>query len=136
MKKTYTTKTSQMIMEYVMEKKDESFDAQEVYDYLIDKGLHVNLTTVYRNIEKLSENNVVVKFKPTKSSSSFYRVVDHVNSCHRHLHMQCKICGKIFHLDGDFMDDIDDHVKNRFNFNIDCENSLLTGICYECSKKL
>jgi hypothetical protein len=37
-------------------------------------------------------------------------------------------------LSGEFMNTIDSYIKSGYNFTLDCQNSLLTGICAECSK--
>lgn len=135
MKREYNTRVNQLITQFITEKSETSFTTQEVFEYLQAEEVDVNLTTVYRNLEKLLKNNRLVKFKSSKSAAVLYRVVDNQSNCHRHLHLQCKQCGKIYHLDGAFMNDIDQYVKNEFNFNIDCENSILTGVCFDCSKR-
>ena len=135
MKKEYHTKIYQKITEFVNTEKEGSFDAQEVYDYLNAQEIRANLVTIYRNLDKMVDNNMIVKFKSSKSTSMLYRVVDQKANCHRHLHLQCRTCGKIYHLDGEIMEQIDNYIKNHYNFDIDCQNSMLTGICAECQKK-
>ncbi|MBQ7627979.1 MAG: transcriptional repressor [Clostridiales bacterium] len=134
MKKEYSTKSSQAIMDYISGEKEGSFSAKDVHDYLETRGITANLSTIYRNLDKLVDKNILVKFRSSKSDSGLYRVVDTTHSCHRHLHLQCRKCGKIYHLSGEFMNTIDSYIKSGYNFTLDCQNSLLTGICAECSK--
>lgn len=134
MKKEYSTKTSQVIMDFIAGNKEGSFTAGDVHDYLASRSAPTNLSTVYRNLDKLVDRNILVKFKSSKSDAGLYRVVDSNHSCHRHLHLQCKSCGKIYHLGGEFMNNIDGYIKSSYNFTLDCQNSLLTGVCSECSK--
>ena len=135
MKKEYSTKVNEKILEYIKLQKENSFDTKSVYNYIITQDIDVNLTTIYRNLERMAQKNILVKFKSANSSACLYRVVDVKSNCHRHLHMQCRLCKKIYHLEGEFMNNIDNYIKNQFNFNIECEDSLLIGVCYECSKK-
>lgn len=134
MKREYTTKMGTILQNYVSQKREESFTAQEVYQQLVKDGIEVNITTIYRNLEKLVQKNVIVQFKSQNCAYSCYRVVDQSGTCHRHLHLQCKKCGKIYHLSGEMMEKISGYVRNEFNFDLDCPGSILTGVCEACKK--
>ena len=55
--------------------------------------------------------------------------------CSHHLHMHCVKCGKVFHLNCSFMDEIAHHLNEEHGFVIDCEKSVLMGLCEECRKE-
>ena len=52
-----------MIIEYIEQNRDRRFRAAEIYSYLLEQGQQVNLTTIYRNLDKLEENKLLMKYK-------------------------------------------------------------------------
>ena len=48
---------------------------------------------------------------------------------------ECVKCGKILHLDCEFMKEISEHIQKDHGFSLQCKNSILYGICRECQVK-
>ena len=99
MGKAYHTKTKDLIIEYIEQNRDRRFRAAEIYSYLLEQGQQVNLTTIYRNLDKLEENKLLMKYKTAENDCATYQYVEPHGNCHEHLHMQCRKCGKIIHLE-------------------------------------
>lgn len=131
MQKQYKTKVSQKILEYIQENSERGFNASEIYAYLTKEEIQVNLATIYRNLDKLAENKLITKFKASSSDSGMYRYAGN-RRCQEHLHMQCRVCGRIYHLEGDFMNEIAVYLRDKFGFELECEASSLGGICKDC----
>ena len=131
MQKQYKTKVSQKILEYIQENSERGFNASEIYAYLTKEEIQVNLATIYRNLDKLAENKLITKFKASSSDSVMYRYAGN-RRCQEHLHMQCRVCGRIYHLEGDFMNEIAVYLRDKFGFELECEASSLGGICKNC----
>lgn len=136
MAKAYHTKTKDLILEYIQVNKDRRFKAAEIYYYLKGMGKEVNLTTIYRNLDKLEENRILMKYKTAENDSATYQYVEPYGNCHEHLHMQCRCCGKIIHLDCHLMKEITEHLQEHHGFRLECPASVLVGVCGECEKKL
>lgn len=132
MRKAYTTKTRNMIMDFLEENKDMRFSAASVFEYLQGKQEQINLATVYRNLERLTEEGVLLRNKSAQEDCSLYQYVEPHKNCHEHLHLQCKSCGKIMHLECDFMKQIAAHLLEEHGFELDCKTSALSGICDSC----
>jgi len=133
-KKEYVTKPRTLMMEYLKANQDKRISAAEVHSYLLENDRSVNLATVYRNLDKLTEDGNLIKFKMVDNNCCLYQYVDKSHNCHEHLHLQCKNCGKIIHLECDFMKEIAGHVSMHHGFNIECEGSVIVGMCAECNK--
>ena len=58
MQREYHTKVSQELERYIVKQKEQSFCASEVYSYMTGQGIAVNLATIYRNLDRLTEKNV------------------------------------------------------------------------------
>ena len=76
MQKSYKTKVTQEIQQYLKLQKQKSFSASDVYHYLESNNIDVNQSTVYRTLDRMMEQNVLVRFKTANSGNYYYRVSD------------------------------------------------------------
>lgn len=129
--KQYRTKYKDLILEYMKENQDHKIYVQDVYKALTEKGINVNLVTVYRNLDKLSQLGMIQKHILSQEDSACYQYTQN-HSCNDHLHLICKKCGKIYHLDCSLMDTILSHLLEEHGFMLDCKDSTLVGLCKEC----
>ncbi len=127
-------KYKDIITSYLKNHEEHRIAAADIYEHLREHECDVNKTTVYRNLDKLEAEGVLKKYKLPDEAISYYRYVD--PSCNHHLHMQCKRCGKIFHLNCEFMDEITEHLLKDHGFLLDCSDSLLVGLCEDCRKEM
>ncbi len=132
MQREYKTKSKDYILEYIKKNKQRRFSVADIQEYLLSKDININLTTIYRNIDKLLENDTLLKFKNNKEDFCVYQYHEPGANCNNHLHIQCNKCGKIFHLDDDFMIKLKKYLNTDCGFYIDCENSILQGLCENC----
>ena len=132
MHKKYRTKTSQALNEFLSELEGRCFMAVDVSEYLDKHDIKVNLTTVYRNIDKLVEEGELVRFKATNSDSYSYRRADGHKHCDEHLHIQCKKCGKLVHVDDEIMSKIVQMIEDNYQFSLICKDSSLCRLCKDC----
>ena len=131
-KKEYRTKCKDLIMSYIEAHKDERFSASDISDYVTEKDIKTNITTIYRNLEKLTTDGTLIKTKNPANDFCFYQYAGEDNRCDGHLHMQCRICGKVVHLNDRYMADVYSHLKKEMGFKIDFRASVLVGICKDC----
>lgn len=136
MPKEYKTKFKDSIMSYLQENQEQGITANDIYVHMQEKGEQVNLTTVYRNLEKLAERGLLMKYKTAGQGCCQYQYAGLHARCQEHIHMQCRSCGKILHLGCSFMEEISAHLLEHHQFLLECNGSLLTGLCEECRKRL
>ena len=133
MAKSYKTVSHKKIIEYLSDNKDKVVTVNDIDTYLEDQGAKVNSSTIYRYLNKLSDEGQVMKYVAQKGEmSTFQYVGDKVSNCREHIHLRCVRCGKIIHLDCSFMKEISDHIMEHHGFELQCESSVLYGICNEC----
>jgi len=133
--KKYNTKSKEAIKEYLKLHKEHSFSAYDVNKYMQENGLQINLATIYRNLDKLTECGEIMKYKTAEQDCCRYQCAKPHAQCHEHLHMQCRECGKILHMECQFMDEITNHLYKHHEFTLECNGSVLMGICGECKKR-
>ncbi len=135
MAKTYKTIGHTKIMKYLASNSDRTVTVKDIDEYLRAEGIEVNASTIYRFLNRLSDSGEIMKYVTQKGEqSSFQYIRAEAHNCKEHLHLQCVRCGKIIHLECHFMDEISDHIMEHHGFALQCESSVLLGVCKECSK--
>lgn len=130
----YKTKNRQQILDYLKAQKDHSVSVAEIKQNMSETGCEVNLSTIYRYMEKLEEEGMVMKYFSDKGEKASYQYIEPEHNCHAHLHLQCVQCGRIFHLNCGFMEAIQTHIEKYHEFTIQCDKSVLYGICRKCKR--
>lgn len=133
---SYVTASRKKILEYLQESDERAVTASDVAAYLKEQNSEVNITTVYRYLDKLAKDGTLIKYVAEKGSQSAYQYVKPGRGCSEHLHLKCVKCGKIIHLDCHFMKEIASHISESHGFVLQCNQSVLYGICQDCQEKM
>ncbi|MBQ8504104.1 MAG: transcriptional repressor [Clostridia bacterium] len=129
---TYNTKQKQLIKSVMTDNKDKQLTCEEIADLLKNMGTPVGKTTVYRFLEKLTENGEVRKFIGINGKSTSFQLIDKELKCEEHLHLRCTECGKLFHLGCEFMNGVGEHIQKHHRFRIDNSKTVILGLCENC----
>ncbi len=132
LQKSYHTKTSELISQFIQSKMEHGFTAGELSAYLADKGVSVNKTTVYRNLEKLTEKGQLIKHKSMISEGFVYQLAEEEQHCEEHIHFQCCKCGSVIHLSDEKTSEYLKSLSQDLGVQIDLNLSSLNGICSKC----
>ena len=131
-RKEYKTKSRRLILEYLISVKDQTASINDIDDYLKQHEENVNVSTIYRNLDRLVAEGSVLKYQQEDGKKAVFQYIENDHGCHEHLHMQCVRCGKMIHLSCGFMNSIRDHMMEHHHFKLQCENSIIYGICENC----
>lgn len=132
LQKSYHTKTSDLISQFVQERTESGFSAMELLAFLSERGESVNKTTVYRNLDKLVESGRLIKRKSAVSDGFIYLTAEKDGQCYGHIHFQCEKCGAMIHLSDRLTTDYLKSVSENFGFKVDFSLSSLNGLCEKC----
>ena len=83
------------ILEYLKNSNDHTVTAADVDEYLKKHDSEVNITTIYRYLDKLAKDGTVIKYVAEKGCQAAYQYVEPGRGCEQHLHLKCVKCGKI-----------------------------------------
>ena len=72
-RKPYTTKTRQIILEYLKRQQAVTVSVSDIEEYLKDEGIRVNTTTVYRYLDKLYTEHIVIKYTDLNSDKAVFQ---------------------------------------------------------------
>ena len=98
--------------------------AEMVYGSVRQTIPDISLATVYRNLRNMADEDEIISF--TQSGKEHF---DAVNV--PHMHVCCKICGKIEDV---FFPDEDSGLEFNDGFRVD--NVIVQGICSDCRKNM
>ncbi|HEY3258998.1 MAG TPA: transcriptional repressor [Pseudonocardiaceae bacterium] len=86
----------------------------------------VNITTVYRTLELLSELGLV-RHTHLGHGAPVYSAEDH-----EHLHLVCHRCGGVVEAPRDLLDQVSAEARSRWGFELDAAHVALSGVCRTC----
>jgi len=103
--------------------------ADEVYALVKQDYPNIGRATVYRNLAELCELGEISKREIPNSPDRY----DHLTT--NHYHVKCAVCGKVYDVDMEYMQDLEKQVENANGFLLTGHNIVFTGICQNCQKK-
>jgi Fur family ferric uptake transcriptional regulator len=107
-----------------------------VQERLSNAGISISPATVYRQLEHLAEEGLVVKSTPEGEKSACFELVDrascHDDSCY---HLKCESCGMLFHSDCHEVDKLKMHMSKEHGFLIDARRTVIYGLCQDCRER-
>ena len=107
----YNTKTRQLILDYLINNRQHAVSASNILEHLEAEGASPNPTTVYRYLDKLAGEQRIMKYVADKGEKAVFQYVD----CH-------------------FMDEVRAHLMAEHGFTLQCEGSVLYGLCRSCAQ--
>ena len=121
------TKGRVMILQ-VLFSANKSLNVENILEECKEKGIDINLSTVYRAVELFEEKGIVDKFSLNDGVFS-YRIKGEE---HKHL-LQCSVCNKQVEVPCPFKQ-IDEIVQSETGFTMLEHNLIMKGICENCKK--
>lgn len=124
----YQTNHQKRLYEYFKTHSNDSFTAKSLIQEFAGQ---MNKATIYRKLCSLEEEKIIHKSYNPSSKGYEYQ---YAKDCEQHLHLLCKHCGKIVHLECGEVAGFVEHLSLKHKFLIDQGETLLMGICEECRK--
>lgn len=104
--------------------------ADEIYEEITIMHPTLSRGTVYRNLNKLSECGKISKIRTVGGADHY----DHLT--HKHYHVQCEKCGRVFDVDMPYIEGLEQQVQNAKGFEIKGYSIIFNGICPSCKKEI
>lgn len=131
----YKTKTGSQILSFLEEKKDVAVSVMDICENLERSGVKTNISTVYRQLDKLVSCKKVITHSAENGKKILYQYIAGKEKCLSHLHIQCTGCSKIIHLDCSESSDFTSHIERAHGIVLDYSKTVLYGLCSECSRQ-
>lgn len=105
---------------------------EDIWNKLKKRFTSVGLPTVYRNLEYLSKESIIIKvIHPDRKLYYYYCR----NTDHHHHHFVCTNCKKVEDLTFCGMDEIEKEVRSKLKGNVVSHLLQVFGFCNECSSR-
>jgi Fur family ferric uptake transcriptional regulator len=124
---TYNTGKRKEILRYLCGNSDKAFTLAEIADAVCPDGR--GKSTVYRLVSELTEENLIKRLSDGKTRHCAYQYIGN-DECKNHLHLKCRDCGILIHLDHEFSHTLSDTLE-RSGFSLE-EGAMLFGKCQKC----
>ena len=125
---TYNTEKRAEIIRLFKKCGGQAFSAEDIATAILNDG-H-GKSTVYRILSKLVDEGILRRISDGKTRHVTYQYV-HIGTCSEHLHLKCKNCGSLIHLDEETSHKLGISILRSRGFTID-EGALLYGRCKNC----
>ena len=133
----YRTRQRAAILQYFKSHPHAHLTADELCDALHAEGIAVGRSTVYRALDKLAESGVVRRFTMSAGEGACYQYAGGAHEgCGMHFHLKCLVCGTLYHVDCEHLDDLSAHLGVKHNFTVDYAKTVLYGTCEPCRRAL
>ena len=100
--------------------------AEEIYDEIVREHPHISRGTVYRNLKQLSEAGEIRKLEVPCGADRY----DH--RTFSHYHVRCVKCGRVFDVEMDYIEHLEQSIRDDHGFIINGHDIMFRGICPEC----
>ncbi|MCR5678500.1 MAG: transcriptional repressor [Agathobacter sp.] len=132
MKGKYKTKSRNLIIDYLKAHADRRFTAHDLTKEFEAQGERVDRSTIYRNLERLSREGTLVRYKENATNATCFQYSEMHGQCHSHIHAQCEVCGKIYHLKNDIFRSAEKKLHEQYGISLDFGQTVLSAICDSC----
>jgi len=131
MENKYNTKPKEYILLFLKNHKNKRFSIKEMYDSIRNSGHEINLATIYRNVNTLEKEGVLLKHQGNDTNYATYQYVEN-SDCLAHFHFECIKCGRVSHLGAKETNDFLKMIKSKMGFEVEPQNTYIRGICNNC----
>ena len=100
--------------------------ASELYDMVRKRLPRIGLGTVYRNLELMAENGMILKLEVGGTQKRFDATTDN------HYHIRCSSCGKVDDIDTPVLDELVKSAAASTSYQVIGHHVEFTGICPDC----
>ncbi|MDW7773380.1 MAG: transcriptional repressor [Desulfobulbaceae bacterium] len=102
--------------------------ASELYDMVRKRLPRIGLGTVYRNLELMAENGMILKLEVGGTQKRFDATTD------THYHIRCSNCGRVDDIDTPVMDELVKTAADSSAYRIIGHHVEFTGLCPDCQQ--
>ena len=133
----YNTKQRELVLNYIISLGGAHVTAAQIMEHCLEEDISIGRTTVYRHLDKLTDNGELRKYTVDGVSSACYQYTgcDTRVNCYDHLHLKCEDCGELFHFEYSGLNGLQDHILDKYSFRINALKTVLYGKCGNCAQK-
>ena len=106
--------------------------AEEIYEMVHGRDDSVDLSTVYRTLELLSDLRLVAELDTGDRERRYELLSLHAP----HHHLLCQACGKLIRVERHNVEPLLEHFHETYGFRANLDHLVIPGLCSECQKRM
>lgn len=114
----------------IIESSKEPLTAEEIFKTMIVENYQINLSTIYRTLNLLTNKNVLLKILKGDGTAAY-----ELNKMNHNHYITCSMCNNSVLIESCPIKDLSESVSKKTGFKITGHSLQLTGLCAECRKK-
>ena len=118
-----------VMWEILTEAPDLHLSADELAERVRERLPQVNPSTVYRILDVLVEDGLVLRTDLGEAKAYFEPAHEHA-----HHHLVCDRCGRVDHVHDDALVGVGERVRERWGFQLGARELTLHGVCRTCAE--
>lgn len=129
----YKTVQKMSLIRFLKENSDKAMTVAAMAEAMRSDSSERNVpseSTLYRLIKELVSEGIVKRTVNGNSREFLYQMTDG-DACSDHLHLKCRVCGKLIHMNSRLSEELIDRLDSADGFTID-RNMVLAGVCKSC----
>ena len=130
----YRTSQQEMVIRRLEKYKNSFKSVDDISDELKKDGIKIGKTTVYRTLERFTEDGTLIKIPSINGAAARYSYIGDENSP-QHAKLICLKCGKISNLQCKSLEEFSNHILKEHDFSLDKQHAVLYGYCSICRKE-
>lgn len=127
----YKTRQLKAVLDYVMSHSDTHVTATQIVEHFEKNELPIGRTTVYRNLDKLTEGGKIRRYITDGVSGACYQYVED-EDCHSHFHLKCEDCGELLHFECNELSSLQKHLSSSHDLRVNMLKTVFYGTCEAC----
>ena len=132
-KNTYATKQGRLILDCLQGSGGNHLTTEQISEELKNNGTPVGTATIYRQLQKLVDEGLVIKYSSADSTdSACFQFLG--ENCQEHFHLKCTKCGRLIHAKCPFLSQINTHIFEHHAFTVDNTRTVFYGVCADCAE--
>ena len=124
----YNTGKKKQVVEFLSDNSQSAFTLEEIVARIAPDGK--GKSTVYRIVSELVEKSIVKRISDGKTRHCSYQYIG-AGECKSHLHLKCRDCGKLIHLDRGISESFTTALRESGGFTLEY-GCMLFGKCEKC----
>lgn len=130
----YRSRHQECILNLLKRHQNLFLTADTLMELLKKDGSTVSQTTVYRALERFTDDGLVARLPSADGSRTQYRYIVEKESF-AHGKLVCLKCGATQPLECRQLDSLSQHIRDEHHFLIDPRRTVLYGLCQHCLDK-
>ena len=127
----YNTKQQTIILRCLKQNKEMFCTVDQFMESFHIEGVHIGRTTVYRALERLHKEGIVLKIPSVEGAPAQYRFIEE-DKRKNYGKLVCLKCGRAIPLQCGCIDNFFGHILEEHKFELDQGHTILYGYCEEC----